>query len=69
MDFNYHAREIGLSYCRASSGKRFADDVIDLIISTFFFLVLHLLGILLPGTLDGTNDLVNRLVVMVYDGL
>jgi hypothetical protein len=39
MDFNYHAREIYLGYCRAGSGKRFADDVIDLIISTFFFLV------------------------------
>jgi len=69
MDFNNHYQEIDLSYCRASSGKRLANYVIDL---TVFYIILFsvyiCIGILFSGILDGINDLVDRLIAMVCYG-
>ncbi len=66
MEFNYNAQEIDLSYCRASSSKRFTNYIIDLVAFYIIFFVACIgVGILLPGILDGVNDLVDRLIAMV----
>ncbi|WP_025141793.1 RDD family protein [Pedobacter jeongneungensis] len=69
MDFNNNYQEIDLSYCRASSGKRLANYIIDLIVFYIILFGIYIcIGILLPGILDGINDLLDRLIAMVCYG-
>ncbi|MBO9676447.1 MAG: RDD family protein [Sphingobacteriaceae bacterium] len=69
MDFNHNDQEIDLEYCRAGSGKRFANYLIDL---TVFYIILFgiyiFIEFLSPGILSGINDLVDRLIAMFCYG-
>ena len=70
MDFNNHYQEIDLSYCRASSGKRFANYIIDTIV--FYIVAFGLgivIGILKPNLLVGVDDLSLRLVLLLFYGI
>ncbi|WP_431293245.1 RDD family protein [Pedobacter sp. P26] len=70
MDFNNNYQEIDLSYCRASSGKRFANYIIDTIV---FYIVSFglgiVIGILKPNLLVGVDDLSLRLVLLLFYGI
>lgn len=69
MDFNTSYQEVDLDYCRASSGKRLANYIIDLIV---FYIILFgiyiFIEILFPGILDGINSLLDRLIAMFCYG-
>nr|WP_315419146.1 RDD family protein [uncultured Pedobacter sp.] len=70
MDFNNNYQEIDLSYCRASSGKRFANYIIDTIV--FYIVAFGLgivIGILKPNLLVGVDDLSLRLVLLLFYGI
>ncbi len=65
MEFNKYNVAVDITYCRASSGKRLANHLID---ATVFYVALFcgaiLIEIFSPGFLDGINDLVGRLIGM-----
>ena len=70
MDFNNSYQEIDLEYCRASSGKRFANYIIDTIV--FYIVAFGLgivIGILKPNLLIGIDDLSLRLVLLLFYGI
>jgi uncharacterized RDD family membrane protein YckC len=70
MDFNNNSQEIDLEYCRASSGKRFANYIIDTIV--FYIVAFGLgivIGILNPNLLLGVDDLSLRLVLLLFYGI
>lgn len=67
MNFNTNYNEINLDYCRASSGKRFANYIIDIIV--FYIVAFGLgivIGILKPNLLVGVDDLSLRLILMLF---
>jgi len=70
MDFNNNYQEIDLNYCRASSGKRFANYIIDTIV---FYIVAFGLGVVIgflnPGLLVEVDDLSLRLVLLLFYGI
>lgn len=66
--YNYNDT-INLDYCRASSGKRLANYIIDLIVFYLILFAIYIcIGILLPGILDGINGLLDRLITLVCYG-
>ncbi|QIL39604.1 RDD family protein [Pedobacter sp. HDW13] len=67
MQFDPFNRDLNLAYCRASTQKRFANHVIDVLV---FYVALFVGGIVIeiiyPGLLDGINGLLLiRLIGMV----
>ncbi|MBT2563293.1 RDD family protein [Pedobacter sp. ISL-68] len=70
MNFNNNYLEINLDYCRASTGKRFVNYIIDVIV--FYILAFGLgivIGVLKPSLLVGVDDLSLRLVSLLFYGI
>ena len=65
-EFGRFNEDLNLDYCRASTSKRFANYIIDLIVFYIAFLcVLMVIEIIRPGLFEGINGLVDRLITMV----
>ena len=67
-----NASDINLEYCRASSGQRLANYLIDLVA---FYVILFFLGmiteILLPGSMSDMNvdPIIDRVITIIIYGL
>lgn len=69
MDFSTNYQVVDLDYCRATTGKRFANYIIDLIAFYIILLLIYIcIGILIPGILDRINGLLDRLIALVCYG-
>ena len=65
-EFGRFNEDLNLDYCRASTGKRFANSIIDLIVFYIAFLgVLMVIEIFKPGLFEGIDGLADRLITMV----
>jgi len=70
MNFNTNYQEINLDYCRASTGKRFANYIIDTIV--FYIITFGLgiaIGIFKPSLLADVDDLSLRLIMLLFYGI
>jgi uncharacterized RDD family membrane protein YckC len=70
MDFNNNYQEIDLEYCRATTGKRFTNYLIDLVV---FYIIAFgigiILGIVKPELLDSFDGLSGRLISLLLYGI
>ncbi|MFD2285204.1 RDD family protein [Pedobacter petrophilus] len=70
MDFNTNYEELDLEYCRATSGLRLTNYIIDMI---FFYLIMFglgiVLGILAPSLLNIFDGLMGRLISLLLYGI
>ncbi|KQM78310.1 hypothetical protein ASE74_14850 [Pedobacter sp. Leaf216] len=70
MNFDNSYQEIDLEYCRASSGKRFANYIIDT--AVFYILAFGLgivIGIFKRSLLNDIDDLALRLITLLFYGI
>lgn len=69
-EFGRFNEDLNLDYCRASTGKRFANYIIDVIVFYIvMFCVIIIVEILKPGLFDEINSLVDRLITLLCYGL
>lgn len=70
INFNANQEEVDLDYCRATSGLRLANYIIDMI---FFYLIMFglgiFLGILAPSVLNIFDGLMGRLISLLLYGI
>jgi len=70
MDFNQNYQEVDLNYCRATTGKRFTNYIIDLII---FYIVMFgvgiAIGIIKPELVAVFQGLQGRLISLAFYGV
>jgi uncharacterized RDD family membrane protein YckC len=70
MNFNNNYQEINLDYCRATTGKRFANYLID---SVVFYVIMFgiaiVLGIVKPELLNSFDGLSGRLISILLYGI
>lgn len=67
MDFNINYQVVDLNYCRATTGKRFANYIIDTLV--FYIVVFGLgivIGILKPNLLEDLDNLSLRLIMLLF---